>query len=133
MPSVRQVLVQLDLATPDEEAEWRQALTESGDEDAHGTLEALAAGELVLGSLYVEAAYGPEDDDAVGLTLAGVELRPGAEPLAQVDDEWIADALAECAEQLADEQGIEVSEQELREVLTVQASIDVLQALDRDR
>ncbi len=132
MPAVREVLIQLDVATPDEEAEWRAAVGQQNDDEARATLEAHATGALVLGSLYVEATYGPKDADAVGLTMAGVELRPGAEPLAQVDDEWIADALAECAEQLADEQGIEVSEEELRQVLTVQASIDVLQALDRD-
>jgi len=83
----------------------------------------------VLGSLYVEATYGPGEDDVTGLTIAGVELAPGHEPLTQLDDEWIADALAECAEQLADEQGMQVTEDELRAVLEVQASTDVLRAL----
>ena len=130
MPAVRRVLVQVDVATPAEEREWREAADQQDDDEARGALEAHAAGELVLASLYVEAAYGPDDEDAVGLTMTGVELRRGAEPLAQVDDEWIADALSECAEQLADERGVHVTEEELRSVLTVQASMDVLQALD---
>ncbi len=130
MPPVRRVLVQVDVATPDEEREWRDAADRQDDDEARAALEALAAGELVLATLYGEAAYGPDEEDAVGLTMTGVELRRGAEPLAQVEDEWIADALSECAEQLADERGIQVSEEELRDVLTVQASMDVLQALD---
>jgi len=130
MAAVRRVVIQLDCADAEETRDWRQALLDDGDDDSRATLAAHDAGDLVLGSLYVEAAYGPADEDAVGLTIAGVELRPGEEPLAQIDDEWIADALTESREQLAEEQGIEVTEDELREVLTVQASIDVLEALD---
>ena len=132
MPPIRRVLLQLDCADAEETREWREAVAEDGGEEARVALAADEAGELVLGSLYVEATYGPEDEDAVGLTIAGVELRPGVEPLAQIDDDWISDALTECREQLDEEQGIEATEAELRDVLTVQASIDVLQALQPD-
>ncbi len=100
--------------------------------EARKALAAVDAGDLLLGTLYVEASFGPGEDDAVGLTIAGVELRPGEEPLPQVEDDWIADALEECAGQLADEQDIHVTAEELREVLTVQASADLLAALGRD-
>ena len=127
--SVTQVVVQLDLAEPHEVAEWRQAMQDDAGEDARAALDALDGGEMILGSLYVEATFGPGEEDAVGLTIAGVELRPGEDAVEQVDDDWIADALAECADQLADEQGLQVTEAELREVLTVQASAEVLAAL----
>ena len=131
-PAVTQVVVQLDLAEPHEVAEWRQAMEQDASDDARAALDALDSGELVLGSLYVEATFGPGDEDAVGLTIAGVELRRDEDPVAQVDDDWIADALAECGDQLADEQDLHVSEAELREVLTVQASAEVLAALSRE-
>ncbi len=124
---IRRVLVQLDLAEPHEIDEWRQAMVAEGMPEAPAALD---RGELVLGSLYVEAEYGTGEDDAVGLTMAGVELVPGdQDALARVDEEWLSDALAECAQQLADEQGIAVGEQELRAVLELQASTDVLDAL----
>jgi hypothetical protein len=98
-------------------------------EESDAILAAQASGELVIGSLYVESAYGPGEDDVAAFTMTGVELRRGEDPLSQVDDEWLADALAESAEQLADEQDLHVTAEELREVLTVQASAEVLEAI----
>ena len=122
--------MQVDVAEPHEVAEWRREMERDATPEALEALAAVERRDVVLGSLYVEATYGADDDDAVGLTIAGVELRRGEEPLAQLDEEWIADALAECADQLRDEQAIEVTVEELREVLTVQASTDLLAALD---
>jgi hypothetical protein len=101
-------------------------------EESRAILAAQDAGELVIGSLYVESAYGPGDDDVAAFTMTGVELRRGEDPLSQVDDEWLADALAESVEQLADEQDLHVTQEQLREVLTVQASAEVLLALGED-
>ena len=125
-PAVTQVVIQLDLAEAHEVEEWRAAQFSEGGEAA---VEALENGEFVLGSLYVEATFGPGEEDVAGLTIAGFELHRGEDPVAQVDDEWIEDALAECADQLADEQGIAVTADHLRGVLTVQASQEALAAL----
>ena len=123
---VRHVLIELEHADSHAVEEWRAA---QDDDGAEATLDAQARGDLVLGALYVECAYGPDEDDAVGLTLAGVELRPGVEPLDQLDDDWIDDALAEAAAQLEDEHGVEVTPEELREVLTLSVTDDLLAQL----
>ncbi len=128
-PEIASVVIQLDLAEPEEVAAWRAAMSDEESEEALEVLAAQEAGELIVGSLYVETAYGTGEDDIVALTMTGVELRRGEDPLAQVDDEWLADALQESAQQLADEQDLEVSLEQLREVLTVQASAEVLHAL----
>jgi hypothetical protein len=127
---VRHVLIELEHADAHAIEEWRAA--QDVEDGAEAALDAQARGDLVLGALYVECAYGPEEDDAVGLTLAGVELRPGIEPLDQLDDDWIDDALAEAAAQLEDERGIEVTSQELRELLTLSVSDDLLAQLSPD-
>ncbi len=101
-------------------------------QESDAVLAAQAAGELIIGSLYVETAYGPGEEDVAAFTMTGVELRRGEDPLSQLDDEWLADALAESVEQLADEQDLHVTQEQLREVLTVQASAEVLLALDAD-
>ena len=128
---VRHVLIELEHADAHAIEEWRAAQEDEDGGDA--TLDAHARGDLVLGALYVECAFGPGEDDAVGLTLAGVELRPGIEPLDQLDDDWIDDALAEAAAQLDDEAGIEVTPDELRQVVSLSVTDDLLARLSPGR
>jgi len=120
---VRQVLIELELADDHAVAEWR------GAQDDDAALDAQERGDLVLGALYVECFYGEGDDDAVGLTLAGVELRPGVDPLEQLDDDWIDDALEEAAAQLEEEQDLDVAPGELRDALTLSVADDLRAAL----
>jgi hypothetical protein len=123
---IEHVVIEADLAEPADVDEWRQAMARDGSGDA---IDELDAGVLVLATLYVEAAYGPGDDDVVGLTMTAVELRRSDDEQVRIEDEWIADALAESASQLADERAIDVTEDELRAALTVRLSAPLMAAL----
>jgi hypothetical protein len=128
---IERVVIEIDAADGAEVAEWRAEMLAQGDDAGHAALEAHDRGDLVLGTVYVETAFGPDEDDVAALTLDGVEFERGRGAAAQSDDALIGEALAQSAAQLADEQGLQVTGEELRAVLSVQASAALLEALGR--